>query len=444
MRTTIGIIHLVLRTNKVLASGESPIMLRCSYHGMKEVSTGYSCIPRYWDKKNECIKKGYPSYVTINYELKKLKDAAISKRDKYIASNEVYTPSMILDRSDMFNAVTNDLRGLIQRYIDNKGLEERTVEKWWATFRSLNGFVGREMLVNEIDESFCRRYARWLEDKGLKSGSVRTHLSKVGAICHYAISLGMLSCHPFEKWKYHRVYREGKNELYIHHRSMDVMIEMFIDMLVIRDGDGFRYRDNVLDELFDIHSFKYAVYLYVAGYVMKGLSPADMSFLWKSDVRMVEVKGISCYAIDGKRSKTGVGFKIRLRKDELINRLIIDTMLMFHQGEHLLPSIESYVGKSDRMSEKRRINNLYSYHTEHLVEWFKMVNSEIVRRNVENGDNIPTVDLECRYYSYRHSYIVKEIQKPNVNLLRIATETGKSVKTIHQYLTYLDDIDLID
>jgi len=49
MKTTIAIIRLVLRTNKVLSTGDHPIMLRCSYSGMKEVSTGYSCSIKYWE-----------------------------------------------------------------------------------------------------------------------------------------------------------------------------------------------------------------------------------------------------------------------------------------------------------------------------------------------------------------------------------------------------------
>ena len=45
----------------------------------------------------------------INQELKKLKDAAISKRDWYIANNEAYNPSMVLDiRQSVINANIND------------------------------------------------------------------------------------------------------------------------------------------------------------------------------------------------------------------------------------------------------------------------------------------------------------------------------------------------
>ena len=87
MKVSIAVIKLVLRTNKVLADGSHPIMLRCSFNGMKERSTGYSCTLKHWDKKNECVKKGYPNFVMVNAELKKLKDEAIRKRDAYIASN---------------------------------------------------------------------------------------------------------------------------------------------------------------------------------------------------------------------------------------------------------------------------------------------------------------------------------------------------------------------
>lgn len=441
MKTTIAIIRLVLRTNKILSSGESPIMLRCSYHGMKEISTGYSCSIKYWDKKNECCKKSYPNYIMINQELKKLKDRAISKRDWYIANNEAYNSSMVLDiRQSDINPIINDAPTLIQRYIDEKGLEAKTIEKWMIVSRSLVKFAGRSILINEIDESFCRRYARWLEGNGMKDGSIRSYLGKVGALCHYAIGLGLIKKYPFETWKYHVQYRESKNELYIHYRSIEVMKEMFINECIETEGNSWRYREGVIEKLMDIHSELYSHYLYLATVHCCGLSPVDLSFLKKVDIKVVEIKGISCWAIDGNRSKTGNIYKIRLRKDDILSKLIIETMLMFHSGEYLLPTLEGYKGKD----KKKRVNNLYTYHGDNLVEWFRRINEEIVKRNVENNDNIPLIDLDCRYYSARHSYIMGEIQKPNVNLLRLATVTGKSVVTLHQYISLLGELDLVD
>lgn len=182
MKVSIAVIKLVLRTNKVLSDGTHPIMLRCSFNGMKERSTGYSCSVRYWDKVNQVVKKGYPNYVMVNAELKKQKDECILKRDRFVASGEVYTPSMILERDDIRNVITNDFRGLVERYINEKGLEAKTIEKWNIVKRNVIKFAGREILINEVNESFCRRYARWLEDNGLKSGSIKSYLGEVDLV----------------------------------------------------------------------------------------------------------------------------------------------------------------------------------------------------------------------------------------------------------------------
>lgn len=440
MKVSIARIRLYLKVGKVLADGTSPIMLMCSYNGRKEVSTGYSCTLKYWDKKSEMVKKGYPNFVMINQHLKSLKDEAIMKRDSYIARGEVYTPQMILCRDEVRNAVTNDFCGLIERYIAEKGLEAKTVEKWRIVKRSVIKFAGRDILINEVDESFCRRYGRWLESRSMSPGSIRSYLGKVVCLLHYAVGLNLIDEYPLSAWKYHQDYRQSKSELYIHHRSMEVMMDMFLDEVIIRKDNGlWSYRDGIEDEWFDIHSSVYAHYLYVLGYYMKGIAPVDLSMLKKSDIKVMMIKNVSVYAIDGHRSKTGMLYKIRLKQGTLLSNVLIRSALMFSPGEHFLPSLEGYVGKDI----KKRVNNLYTYHSEHLVNWFQRVNEEIVRRNVMNDDDIPLIDLSCRYYSYRHSYIMSEIQKPSVNLLALAQSVGKSSHTLHQYISLLGDVDLI-
>ena len=439
MKVSIARIRLYLKEGKVLSDGTFPILLMCSFNGRKEVSTGYSCSKRYWDKSSECIKKGYPNFININRTIKKMKDDAISRRDEYIAKGVIYSPQMILDRSDERNALTSDLNDVIGHYISDKGLENKTIEKWWVVYRSIIKYVGRKVLINEIDESFCRRYARWLEGDGLSDGSIRSYLGKIGAICHYAISKGLIKDYPFAQWKYHKEYRECKNELYVHSRSMEFMLDMFFDEFIIRNGSRWRYKDERINELLDIHSELYALYLYIIGYYMKGLSPVDISMLKKADIKVRMIKDVSCYAIDGSRSKTGMLYKIRLRQNCLESNVLVRTMLMFNNSEYFLPSLEGYVGKDI----KKRVNNLYTYHGEHLVSWFQRCNERIVKWNVENEDNVPLIDLDCRYYSYRHSYIMSEIQKPNVNLLALAQSVGKSSHTLHQYISLLGDVDLI-
>lgn len=442
MKVSIARIRLYLKEGKTLADGSHPIMLMCTFNNQrKELSTGYSCSVKYWDKKSEMVKRGYSNFVMINVHLKKLKDAAIAKRDSYIAKGEVYTPQMVLAKEEVRNAVTNDFKGLIQQYIDEKGLESKTIEKWNIVKRSVIKFADNDkLIINEVDESFCRRYGRWLEDKGMSAGSIKSYLGKVVCLLHYAKGKGLIDEYPLSAWKYHKDYRESKSELYIHHRSMDVMIDMFLDEVIIRKDNGmWSYKDGIEEKWFDIHSEIYAHYLYVIGFYMKGLSPVDLSMLKKKDLKVMMLKNINCYAIDGHRSKTGMLYKIRLQQNSLLSNVLIRSALMFHQGEYFLPTLEGYVGKD----MKKRVNNLYTYHCEHLVNWFQRCNEEIARRNVMDGDDIPLIDLDCRYYSYRHSYIMAEIQKPNVNLLALAQSVGKSSHTLHQYISLLGDVDLI-
>lgn len=441
MKVSMARVRLFLKEGKKLADGSSPIMLMVAFNGKCTRSTGYSCTPRFWDKKGECVKRGYQNYVMINHEITRMKNEVIALRNDYERIQQPYTAQMLLRPRKVLSAATNDLKTLIQRYIDDKGLESKTIEKWWIVNRNVTKYYGREVIVNEIDEAFCRKYGRWMESEGLSHGSIRSYLAKIGAICHYAISKGLMSEHPFKSWAYHKDYRDSKSELYIHSRTLDVMMEMFLDECIERDGSRWRYRDGVIEQLMDIHSELYGHYLYMIGIWMKGIAPVDISMLKKSDIKVVQIKNINCYAIDGHRSKTGMLYKVRIPQNCLESNVLIRTMLMFVQGEYFLPTLEGYVGRDI----KKRVNNVYTYHGEHLVNWFQEINEEIARRNVLNDhkDDIPLIDLECRYYSYRHSFIMKEIQKPNVNLLALAQTVGKSATTLHQYISLLGDVDLI-
>ena len=56
MKVQIARIRLYLKVGKKLSDGSSPIMLMCSFNNQrKEISTGYSCTIKYWDKRSECI-----------------------------------------------------------------------------------------------------------------------------------------------------------------------------------------------------------------------------------------------------------------------------------------------------------------------------------------------------------------------------------------------------
>ena len=441
MRTTIARINLVLRTNKRLSDGTFPIMLRVNWKGMKERATGYSCSIKFWNKAEQCVRKGYPNFVMVNHELKRLKDEAIRKRDEYIASGRVYSPSMILSKEDDRNVVTGDLKGLIQRYIVEKGVRPRTIEQWYVSYTAIRRMVGRDILITEINEAFCRRFAKFLEDEGKKDCTIRGYLSKIAAICHYAIEMGLISSYPFSKWRYNRVYQESKREYYIHQKSLLVLQEIFVNECVSFNKNGlWHYKDGVIDELMDNGSRLYGLLLYIAGIVFKGLAPIDISYLKKQDIEIIRIGDKDYYKIDGAREKTGMKYKIRIDREDILSRICVETFLMFHTGDYLFPTMDGFTGKYPF----KRVNNAYIKQRNNLNYWLKRCNDEIIKRNVE-GDDIPLIEVDkCNYYSYRHTFIMGEVQKPNCNFIALAQMVGKSVNTLYQYISELThDKDLI-
>ena len=438
MKVQMAVIKLVLRTNKVLSDGTHPIMLRVSFNGMKEKSTGYSCPINQWDKKNECIKKGYPNYTQINLQLRKFKNEAIEKRDRFIALGEDYTPQMILSKGEEKKVVRNDVWGLCEAYMHDRTIEGRVKYQWSAFYSHLLKFSGKKsILINEIDSGFVRRFAKYLEDS-LSSATIRKYLTKLKALCTYCCDNGIISENPFGDWKFWNIYRDGKKEFYIHSKTMDLMIELFIDSLIIRKPNGnWTYRDGVIEKLLDIKSDLYARYLFVIGYYLCGLAPVDISLLEKKSIKSVMIGEKSYYAIDGQRMKTKQPFKIRIEQNTLLSNVLIRTMLMFNEGKYFLPSLNGLRGEAEH-----RIQYVYTVNTEKLLNWFREVNDIIAKKNYDGG-GYEFIDMECRYYAYRHSYIMSEIQKPNVNLLKLATNTGKSISTLHQYLTLLNDSNLV-
>lgn len=439
MKVEIAVIKLVLRTNKTLADGTNPIMLRVSFNGMKEKATGYSCLPKFWDKKNECVKKGFPNFVIVNHELKKLKDEAIARRDKFIASDEVYTPTMILARETVRNAVTNDFYGLCERYLAERDLTLNGLGAWNNARKALKDFTKTsQLLVNEINIAFCKRFCKHLEEKGLSSSSIRLYASKIVVIMHYAHKLKLIDSYPLDDWSYRKSYPDEKREGYIHYKTMEFMMQNFFDEIIIRTNDKrFTYKFDKIDELLNVKSELYARYLYLIGYHLCGLAPVDISLLKKTDLKTITVNGVDYYAIDGRRSKTGAQYKIRVPKNTIESAVLINTMIIFNESEYFLPTLNGWTGNVLTW----RLMKIYD--RSRLVPWFKKMNEQIAEYNATHDDQMQIIDLDLKFYSYRHSWIMNELQKPSANLLRIATMSGKSIVTLHQYAQLLDDINLV-
>lgn len=233
MKVSVAVVKLVLRTNKKLADGSHPIMLRCSFGGIKEVSTGYSCTLKYWDKKNETVKRGFPNYLTINAIITKMKMEAIQRRDEFERTKTIYTPEMVLKPKVVLAATDDSLSNLIGRY--TVSLSPTTCKVWKSFGNSFKGYVGREDIsVSEITLETIKGYASYLEKNELKDSTIKMTLSKLSAILKFAVEEGVLSESPFKRFNYGKKYKTTAKLLYIHKDAIEVMKEMLLEKLIIR------------------------------------------------------------------------------------------------------------------------------------------------------------------------------------------------------------------
>jgi len=432
MKVSSATIKLLLRTSKVLADGSNPIYLRVSFNGMKEVSTGYSCIPRFWDKRNECIKKGYPNYSSINAVLQKLKSDAIERKNKFELKGVVYTPSMILEKEVVFQPSDDDFKGLMDKYTVSLS---PTTRKVWKSF--YNSFISYKKIekIQEVTLEVIKGYAKHLEDSGMKESTIKMTLSKLAALCKFAVEEGIVRDNPFKRFNLNKKYKTSAKSVYIHYRSIEVMKEMFLADVIDVNGKMWSYKDGAIEKLTDRTSDLFARYFWLCGLLFQGLAPVDLCQLKIADLEVKDIDGESYYCWDGKRQKTKMAVKIRIKAHTMYSRVMIQTFLMTRNG-YLLPVLDGV--KDDKLVIYKKVSNWLSNHISKFREWIKVVNAEIIQRNVTNKDDIPLIPEDVSYYSYRHSYAQMYLSKGG-SPLALATLLGRSVDTISTYIKELEE-----
>lgn len=440
MKVSVAVVKLVLRTNKKLADGSHPIMLRCSFKGMKEVSTGYSCTEKQWDKKNEMIKKGFPNYLGVNAIIRKMKQEAIDRRDEYERTKTLYTPEMVLKPKEVLAVSNADLHGMIGRY--TVSLSPTTCKVWKSFWNSFKGYIGKDDIsVNEIALETIKGYAKYLEEKGMKDSTIKMNLSKLAAILKFAVEEGVINDTPFKRFNYGKKYKTPAKLLYIHKDAMEVLKDMLLEKLIVRTSDTmYTYNDEAIGDFVDRRKDLFVLAFYLFGYVFQGLAPIDLCQLKVKKMNIIEKDGVKYYGWDLNRQKTGVSVRIRVSQAVLFNQVLVKTMLMFRKGEYLLPILDGV--EKDELKIYKKVSNWLSNHSDTLREWFKKANERIVQINVDDKSrNIPLIDEKCSFYSYRDSFAMAYLSTPNSSPVALATLMGRSPNTLASYISHLTSED---
>lgn len=420
-------IRLVIRTDKVLSDGSSPIMLRCQFNGRKQVSTGCSCSIRHWDVKNEMVKKSFPNAALINAKIHKMKQDAIDRRNEYELKGLSYTPEMVLrsnvDEEEAVIPVSNDIKGLIDRYTSS--LSPTTCKVWNSFWNSFKGYIGKDyILLDELKLSVIKGYAKHMEDRGLKDGTILMMVSKLNALCKFAIDEGIISENPFKSWNFCKRYKPSSNELYIDKSGIEFLKEMFLYEVIEMDGDLWNYKDDSFNKLIDRRSDLFVLGFYLFGYVAQGAAPIDLCKLRVMDMEIEEVNGINYYCWNIKRQKTKVAVKLMISQDNIFANVFVKTMLMYRKGEYLLPILDGV--EKDDLKIYKKVSNWLSNHSDVLRDWFKKANKRIIQYNVDNHTNLPLINEKCTFYSYRSSFAMAFMQNGG-NLIQLCTLLGRGI-----------------
>ena len=155
------------------------------------------------------------------------------------------------------------------------------------------------------------------------------------------------------------------------------------------------------------------------------------------DVRYIKDSKYYCW--DLKRQKTGIDVKIRIKADDKFNQVLMLPMLMLNKGTWLLPVLDG-LSPNDNVKIIKRVNNFTSNHIDKFRDWLKEVNSYIIKKNVETGDNIPLAPTDVSYYSYRHSFAQMYLAKGG-SVIALASLIGHSIDTISVYVKSLGEDD---
>ena len=423
MKVSIAVVKLFLRTSKVLADGSSPIMLKCSFNGTKEVSTGYSCTARYWDKRNECVKKGFANYLNINAIISKMKQEAIERRDEFERMKVAYTPDMVLKPKEVIVVKPTSFGELIKRHTTT--LSPTTAKTWKSFSKDFLKYLEKDDIeVVNISLEVVKGYAKYLENKKMKDSTIKMSLAKLAALLRFAVEEGLIKESPFKRWNYGKTYKLASNELYIDQNGINVLKEMLLERLVVREGKMWYYVDGAEQELIDRRSDLFVLAFYIMGYVFQGLAPIDLCQLKVRDMQVEEVNGVKFYVWNVKRQKTKVAVKIMVSQKNFVGNCLVKTLLMFRSGEYLLPILDGV--EDDRLKIYKKVSNWLSNHSDQLKEWFKKANERIIQMNVDNKTNLQLINDKCTFYTYRSSFAMAFMQNGG-NLIQLCTLLGRGV-----------------
>ena len=458
-KTTSAIIKLVLRTNKTLANGMHPIMLRVQYYGRKEASTGCACNKSDWDAAQEIIKnKRYPNQPHINKIITEMKQNVVNLKMNFEINKTPYSAEKLLEEGieEKIHGNTLDIYVFINKHM--AGLDKYNTRKTYDLMLCLlKKYSGKTtLLFTEVTPDFCENFGKYLKnDKKMSDGSILTIFAKLSAIFNFAIDKDIIQpqSFPFRKFKYFHVYKKGNRKLAITNKQMFAIHSYY--------GELTNGGCNVVD-LERRHTAMHAMAIYLFGWLANGLALVDIAKLKVDMIKTVAIKDKEYYKIQTDRTKTHVEVDILIEKDVYAESIIPHMLKNANLRDgYVFPIFQNNKHKYKYETEKQKslaimtagqainkqLKEIVVKVNKRLVEFNEKSNIQIEEYNrrfknkadfvkIENevcGELLP---LNLTFYSMRHSFATSAI-KNGVLPTNLATMMGRGKNGIFGYIDSL-------
>lgn len=204
-------VSVICYKHKVLANGESPLMVRVSKDGKRTMkSLGISINPIHWDFDKNQPRINCPNRSLIKQVILKTEMEYQSKvLDKEIKNEEFTSSSLINERKaeikaqtveEFYISIIKDLRlkgqiGTSYAYLNS-----------YNTLRNFNKGKKLNYTFSYIDETFCKKYEEWMRSKGNKDTTLSYQFRTLRAAYNRAIDAKITSKekNPFTEYKLSR------------------------------------------------------------------------------------------------------------------------------------------------------------------------------------------------------------------------------------------------
>lgn len=458
MKTETAIIRLAQIKARHDSRGNCKIVVRVQYKGRKEFYTTVAVPVQMWDDKTERVKAKYPNATTINAYLEDLKQRVVNAKMEYERTDIPYTAQMLINvlkvscqQTKKFESLS--VKSLIAEIVDYKQLKHNTEKNYRLALQKiveayqqmyLRKSVDEDaILITELDEHFCRCFAKSMNDAGNKASTIHLMMSKISALWKFAIERHGLSsdAFPFRAFKYWEEYRASFPKKSIFQNCISVMEGYWQELCLIidyLDPFNFEYKPTAYERLQRRHTKEFALTAYLLGYHFQGLSFRDLATLRSDQIVLAKTKqGDEYYKITGvKRAKTDEPVPIVVERNPMTAALIeIYLQTANRRDGFFLPICQNAMGEYNYDTEKKLSTAMVSVESV-LNRKLREVCGDINAKY--NEERIPS---NISYYSSRHSFATHYMQGVGAKAENLATMMGRSVSGIFNYVRELTEDD---